>query len=227
MLNRLVSIIYKNMLSKLPSYVDALEQFSGFLPVKLHSEWILLPTYILLISPACYLYMYTYTYILYSRQGWQRVGLPGLSGSLGSLFGGSSGSHPQWNWIIWMWPRFLIDHMFFRKRHWHLISEWTLQLGLVNALNHHWCKTSLLLYFKLFWSMCTWCPEISFSRILCVGPVLYPVEIYSIVSHLIFSMSFYITFKKKTLACGSYVGHIPIAQWVNKCDAPSTLIAVD
>ena len=101
-----------------------------------------------------------------------------------------------------MWPGFLIDHMFFRKRHWHLISEWT--LGLVNALNHHWCETSY--YLELFWSM--WCPEISFSRSLCMGPVLYPKEIYGIVLYLIFSMSFYITFKKKTLACGSQVGHM-------------------
>ena len=30
----------------------------------------------------------------------------------------------------------LIDHMFFRKRHWHLISS------LANVLNHHWCETS-------------------------------------------------------------------------------------
>ena len=48
-----------------------------------------------------------------------------------------------------------------------------------------------------------------------MGPVLYPKEIYGIVLYLIFSMSFYITFKKKTLACGSYVGHIRIALWVS------------
>ena len=101
-----------------------------------------------------------------------------------------------------MWPGFLIDHMFFIKRHWHLISERT--LGLMNALNHHWCETSY--YLELFWSM--WCPEISFSRSLCMGPVLYPKEIYGIVLYLIFSMSFYITFKKKTLARGSQVGHM-------------------
>ena len=110
-----------------------------------------------------------------------------------------------------MWPRFLIDHMFFRKRHWHLISEWTLVL--VNALNHHWCETSH--YLKLFWSM--WYPEIFLSRILCVGPVLYPEEIYGIVSYLIFSMSFYITFKKKTWACGSHpdcsVGQVGQQVW--------------
>ena len=53
-----------------------------------------------------------------------------------------------------------------------------------------------------------WCPEILFLRILCVGPVLYPEEIYSIVSYLIFSMSLYITFIKKTLACVLQVGHL-------------------
>ena len=41
-----------------------------------------------------------------------------------------------------------------------------------------------------------------------MGPVLYPKEIYGIVLYLIFYMSFYITFKKKTLACGSQVGHM-------------------
>ena len=107
-----------------------------------------------------------------------------------------------------MWLRFLIDHMFFRKRHWHLIRKWT--LGLLNALNHHWCVTSD--YLKLFWSM--WCPKISFLRILCVRPVLYYEEIYGIVSYLIFSISFY-TFKKKTLACGSQEGHNQIALWVS------------
>ena len=105
-----------------------------------------------------------------------------------------------------MWPGFLIDHTFFRKTHWHLISEWT--LGLVNALNHHWCETSY--YLKWFWNM--WCSEISFSRIPCVGPVLYPEEVYGIVSYLIFSISFYITFKRKLqhlghkrVICGSHV----------------------
>ena len=59
-----------------------------------------------------------------------------------------------------------------------------------------------------------------------MGPVLYPKEIYGIVLYLIFSMSFYITFKKKTLACGSQVGHIWIVlwvKWVNTCDPLSTL----
>ena len=65
-----------------------------------------------------------------------------------------------------------------------------------------------------------WCPEISFPRILCIGLVPYPEEVYGIVSHLIISMSFYITFKKKILACGwvtrgSYMGHIRIALWVS------------
>ena len=128
-----------------------------------------------------------------------------------------------------MWLGFLIDHMFFRKRHWNLISERTL------------CLTGMKpnYYLKLFWSM--WCPEISFPRILCVGPVLYPKEIYGIV---FVSMSLYITFKKKLgglqppqlcikeltvikdwyltknftmwVTRGSYVGHIRIALWVSK-----------
>ena len=33
---------------------------------------------------------------------------------------------------------------------------------------------------------------------------MYPEEINGIVSYLIFSMAFYITSKKKTLACGSH-----------------------
>ena len=41
-----------------------------------------------------------------------------------------------------------------------------------------------------------------------------------------FSMSFYITFQKKTLACGSQEGHIrpSVGQWVTKCDPLSTLL---
>ena len=73
----------------------------------------------------------------------------------------------------------------------------------------HWtCITGMkpAYYLMLFWSM--WCLEILFPRILCIGPVLYPEEIYDIVSHLIFSMSFYTTFKKKTLACRSQEGHM-------------------
>ena len=91
----------------------------------------------------------------------------------------------------------------------YLISEWTLDL--VNALNYYWCETSYNL--KLFWS--ARCPEISFSRILYVGPVLYPEVFYGIVEYLIFSTSFYITFKKKILACESQVGHIRIALLVS------------
>ena len=53
-----------------------------------------------------------------------------------------------------------------------------------------------------------------------MGPVLYPEGIYDTVSHLIFSMSFYITFKRKLYI----VGHIRIPQWVNKCDPLSTLL---
>ena len=72
-------------------------------------------------------------------------------------------------------------------------------------------------YLKLFWSM--WCPEISFPRILFMGLVLYPEEIYGIASYLIFSMSFYITFKENFslwVTRGSYVGNIGIALWVSR-----------
>ena len=51
-------------------------------------------------------------------------------------------------------------------------------------------------------SSCMWCSEISFLRILYMGPVLYPAkneEIYGIVWYLIFY---------KTSARGSQVGHI-------------------
>ena len=60
-----------------------------------------------------------------------------------------------------------------------------------------------------------------------MGPVLYPEEIY-VTSD--FSMSFYITFKKETLACGSQEGHMWVTSgllvdlWVNKCNPLSTLI---
>ena len=56
-----------------------------------------------------------------------------------------------------------------------------------------------------------WCSKISFSRSLCKGPVLYPTrneEIYGIVPYQKLLMSCYITFKKKTSACGSQVGHM-------------------
>ena len=71
----------------------------------------------------------------------------------------------------------------------------------------HWTITGVkpAYYLKLFWSM--WCPEISISRILCMGLVLYPEESMALL-HSWFSMSFYITSKKKTLACGSQEGHM-------------------
>ena len=102
-----------------------------------------------------------------------------------------------------MWPRFLIDHMFLGKIHWHLKSEWT--FGLVNALNHHWCETC-------YYNTTSSCfePGILFSRILCVEPVLYILKksMWHCFISDIFSMLFYITFKMKTLACGSQVGHL-------------------
>ena len=44
---------------------------------------------------------------------------------------------------------------------------------------------------------------------MCIGPVLYPEEVYGIVSYNYdLSTLFYITFKKKTLACESQEGHM-------------------
>ena len=99
--------------------------------------------------------------------------------------------------------RILIDHMFFRKR---LISKWT--MGLVNALNHHWCETNSL---PQGFGAGGVPAEISFSRILCMGPVPYPKEVYVYIWYCFIydlSMLFYITFKKKTWASGSQEGHM-------------------
>ena len=99
------------------------------------------------------------------------------------LHGGSSGSHPQISYIIWMWPGY---HMFFKKQCWHLLSEWTL----VWVWWMHWNIICLkpAYYLELFWSM--WCPKISSSRSLCKGLVLYPAkneEIFGIVPYQKFS----------------------------------------
>ena len=67
-----------------------------------------------------------------------------------------------------------------------------------------------------------------------MGPVLYPTkneETYGIVSYQNFSMSFCITFKKKTAACGSHVAmshqDCSACAWVSgstgACDPLSTL----
>ena len=108
-----------------------------------------------------------------------------------------------------MWPEFLLHHMFFRKRHWYLICKWT--LGLVNALNYHWCavlKHVVSRDFILKTSLCG-TSSVSWRNLWhCFIPD--------------FSMSFYITFKKKALVCGSqegrsYVDHvgIQIDLWVS------------
>ena len=118
-----------------------------------------------------------------------------------------------------MWPWFLIDHMFFRKRHWHLISEWTLVL--VDIVNHFWYETSLLPQAVLK-HVVSWDFILKNSSYICmdwtssVSCQKHNLE-HCFISD--FSMSFYI---KKTSAYGSYVGHIQIIQWVNKCDPLST-----
>ena len=100
----------------------------------------------------------------------------------------------------------LIDHLFFRKIHCCLIRKC---LGQVNALNHYWCETRLLpqAVLKL------WCPDISFSRIPCMGPVLYPAkneEIHSLISYPIFPCHFILLLRRNLhhvvasgLLCGS------------------------
>ena len=129
-----------------------------------------------------------------------------------------------------MWPRYLIDHTFFRKRHWRLISKWT--LGLLNALNHHLCESSLIL--KLFWNM--WYPEISFSRILhmdqtsstfCQEKKLWHcfiTDFFHAILHYFYKGNF-----NMWVTSGSYVGHIWIAQWVKwikRCDPLSILLFI-
>ena len=77
-------------------------------------------------------------------------------------------------------------------------------------------------------------PKISFLRSLCIGSVLYLAkneEIYGIVPFQNFSMSFYVTFKKKTSTCGSgrmwvtsRLLHGSVGQVVYRCDPLSTLL---
>ena len=105
-----------------------------------------------------------------------------------------------------MWPRFLIDHMFIEVHMifiWHLVSKWTLGLVKANhALNHHLYETSWY-HLKLFWSM--WCPEISFSRSLCMGPLLYPCcQEWRTLWHCNFPCHFALLLKT-TSACESQV----------------------
>ena len=64
-----------------------------------------------------------------------------------------------------------------------------------------------------------WCPEISFPRILCVRPVLYPEET---LWHCFISDFFHVildSLLKENFSIwvtrGSYVGHIRIALWVS------------
>ena len=52
------------------------------------------------------------------------------------------------------------------------------------------------------------CPEISLSRSLCIGPVLYPAKIKRNLQYCFISKYFHVLFKKKT----SDVDHIHIAQ---------------
>ena len=83
-------------------------------------------------------------------------------------------------------------------------------MNLVNTLNHHWYKTSLL-------------PQVVLKhvvsrdfilKILCVGPVLYPAkseEIYGTALYLIFPCYF-------TLLNQASAGHRPVRAWFLNID---------
>ena len=94
-------------------------------------------------------------------------------------------------------------HMFFRQQCWHMVSEWT--LGLLNALKHHWCETSLLLFLKYVISK-----DFIFKKYE-QGTSFVSCQKWRNLGHCSISkifMSCYITFKKKTSTCGSQVGHM-------------------
>ena len=104
--------------------------------------------------------------------------------------------------VTWIFNR---SHacMFFRKWYWHLVSK------------HEPCVLWIIVgvkptyYLKLFWSI--WCPEISFSKKFVYETSSVSCQerrIYCIFSDQNFVMSFCITFKKKTSACGSQIHHI-------------------
>ena len=111
-----------------------------------------------------------------------------------------------------MWPGFLIDHMHVLYKKALVFDKW------VNLGSGECTEPSLVWNRLLTSSWRIWCPEFSFSRILCMGPLLYSEEVYGIVSYLIFSVPFYITFKRNFsmwVTRGSYVDHIWITLWVS------------
>ena len=121
-----------------------------------------------------------------------------------------------------------ISHVLYRSQCWHLVSVWT--LGLMNALKHHWCETSLLS--QAVWSM--WCPKILSSTTLCKGPVLYPAKQMKKSMALFHINVMLLAFLKKiklqhvgNKLCGSH-SDCSVGQWVkwiNRYDPLSTLIA--
>ena len=115
-------------------------------------------------------------------------------------------SDQGWKWI--RWPRYkylgnvghFYDHagLICKLNHLDVIKTFNRSHVLENdvgiwylGLVMHWTIIGMkpAYYLKLFWIR--WCPEISFSRIPCVGPDLYAAkkeEIYGIVSYLISSI---------------------------------------
>ena len=146
-----------------------------------------------------------------SYQGCKWVGWPGQSGSLGSLFGGSSGSHPQTKSGCDPDITCLLENS---VGIWW-VSEWTdgcIEISLVCSSCHSFEACGVQKFHLQ--EVCT-----------CKGPVLYPAkneEVYGIVPYQNFFMLCYITLKFQ------HVGHIWIVQWVkwvNRCDPLSTLVA--
>ena len=99
---------------------------------------------------------------------------------------------------------YIIDQMFIRTRHWYLVSYWTLGLLKVNhALNHHCCKTTLLLQAVLkhvmsrdfilkMMNVCIWNQFCILSR---------ATKSMALFHFIIFIMSLCIIVKKRTSAC--------------------------
>ena len=104
---------------------------------------------------------------------------------------------------IWMWPEFLIDHIFFRKRHWHLINEWTLVWWM------HFTITGVKpAYYTLSCFEVCGVQRFHSQKFIAWDQSCILKKSMEFLHIWFFSMSFYTTFKKKPLACGSKEGHM-------------------
>ena len=95
-----------------------------------------------------------------------------------------------------MWPGFLIDHMFFRKRHRHVISEWT--LGLIWW--KHWTITDIYMkpayYLKLDILKHVVSRDIILKNSVHGTSSVSWRNLYDTVSHLIFPCHFTLLLKE-------------------------------